>query len=487
MVQSRKKTSVGTRRPGMNTPRPRQTDPRRDFTPFPMGPTGVANTLNVRGGTPMPQGAGTPAAIAPPQGPPSASAGTPQAAAQALMANQANAARAQMAMQALGGAQQQVAPGSSGVFSSMPGAQGLLAQALAGPTVTPTFGTITGLAGGDKTFQTGQTVTPQITQYDVLAQMVADQRNQELAAAEQRGREEQGLGLVAQSLTGATGGIRGAAGQLPYRTQAILGQERAGAAGQLGEIRETSRAMPGQAAERTGAAAEDVEGRRQEALETYQDATAADLQSQRIAEEANLKAREDRIRAEAQQRGVDPSDPSVEAAVRQERARSADRMGQIAMDGAKAYNDTMSQIRQSYDTLAIGVSEAGAGREQRAEEMGLQGLVTAYQQEDAMRQLAVQERTAAEQQRAQMLTLAAQMELQGNEWMAGWLREETTYTSPMAPLLAMALTFQQGEAQRGTVASAPSFGPAREALLSGQLQGGGQIEGSYAPLSGINV
>ena len=335
----------------------------------------------------------------------------------------------------------------TGVFAANdPGTIKRFGGAMAGPEYSPIFASITGGGmGGDQTFQTGMNVNPRVTSQDVFAQMLEDRKAEMAAAGDQRGREEQGFGMVQDTLGRTTGGMRDRAGAIPERTEAILGQSYEGARGNLDTLWGGAGQISKGAGERSDENIADVDQRMDEAMGAYQDQTAQMMQSRRLGERGALDSQIQNIKAQASQQGLDPNGPEVQAQVQKAQMASMDRIGQMAVQAGVEVNNAQASLRQSYDQMAVSVRQQEAGRVGQAETAGFQAQATTYQMEDQLRNVFKTERLAAEQQREQLMLLADQAELGGDQWLAGFLREETTYTSPLAPLLMSALAMQESE------------------------------------------
>lgn len=264
------------------------------------------------------------------------------------------------------------------------------------------------------------------------------------AGAEQRSREDQAESMSREALTKTTGGMRETAEGLPDRMESILSAHEQQMQPNVEEIRQVSRDMRPSAEARASADVTNVEDIRLDALDAFQDTTAADIQSFRLSDRNRTEQEIDNIIAQAGQRGLDPNDPSVVSQVEMAKQRASDRLGQHVAQTSIQYNANMASLRQSYDTLLTQTRAQATSNVQRAQETGLQGLVQAEQIEGAWRQLAVQEQATAEQTRAQMLTIADQMEWQGNQWLADLMRSKSSFVLPMAPLLADIYAMQSG-------------------------------------------
>ena len=161
------------------------------------------------------------------------------------------------------------------------------------------------------------------------------------------------------------------------------------------------------------------------------------------------------------QAGADPNgvnQGALEKAVRDVDWKAAEKSGQVSAQIQIAHNQTVAQINTTYaqiDQAARAMTNAQVGA---AGASSVDRLLAAEQHRSAQINLQRQEKIAAEQTRVQLLSLADQWELQGNQWLAGYLKDMSQFVTPMGDIVATLMAMDQMNAGGGVSMSSMKRG-----------------------------
>ena len=276
-----------------------------------------------------------------------------------------------------------------------------------------------------------------------LVQAAVKDRQSELQAAqEQRGREETGYNVMTDALSSTIGGARQRAQDYGNQMESYLQEGQQKGQANVEELQKWSRQLPKRAEARKQEDIADAQQRQEEALRNYKDSTAASISQQRDAIKSNAEDQKSQIVAQAQAAGMNPSDPAVQAQLRAVDQQSFNQLGNVATQAFMAYNESQAQLREGYDSRMSQLRSLSSSQVGEADTARLGGLEAAAKLSQLYEQATIDSRIEIERQREGIHAVADQMEVAGAQWKADFLRDMTTFYSPVGPIAAMA--FQAG-------------------------------------------
>ena len=376
---------------------------------------------------------------------------------------------------------------TSGVINK--GATGLgaslLSQAAEVTKKTPFKNILTGpgISQGGVVLGSGVRKTPLISAEDLVQSAILDRAQGLEAQARQRKQENQAQAQYEQGVQKVVGGARERAGELGSAVMGRMQPYQEANAANLDEIRQTARYLPVQAQQLSEQNTQAAEALKQATRDEYQDSTAASMQEARIGVMSNLDNQRQQLIAAASQQGLNASDPTVQAQIKQLEAGASIELGRMAAQTFTHYNDSVASMNQYYDSMITNVRQQGATGEMGASVNKLSGLVQAQRLEQDVNAFYESSIQATERLQTQIQMQADQWELQGYGDVANMMRDKTIAYSPIAPIVAMAFTLGEGEATTSGASLLP--GVNQQGVLGSDFRngimgggGGGDVSGA---------
>lgn len=335
------------------------------------------------------------------------------------------------------------------------------------------------------------------TGQDLVKSMIADRKAEISAVEEDEARQREAQAKIGQGTDLATQGLRKTAQESLGRSDAQLSQFKAESGANVAEIQQRSRELADTARARRAEDIAATEAQQYSIMQGFKDETASAIQSQRIANKANMETEIDNIMQQAAAQGLDSSDPAVQAQVQKVRASAIQSAGEIASQASMQYNTAKAQLGSAMASLDASVRQATSAAAGRGEEQAVAGLVSAGQLQQQTDDALIAARSKAESDALQVFAMADQLEFSGRLEEANFMRNMTSSYSPLAPIVAASMV--EGENLMNKELGAWAATPAPEiqqpsSLYSQQGRVGGAafpsvakgVGGARSGYSGVN-
>ncbi len=280
---------------------------------------------------------------------------------------------------------------------------------------------------------------------DITSAMIQDRDAAMKAAEDQRRRDQRArrdvIGAHQQAAQGARQAGERFATNMEQAVQPFGQQTEA----DIGEIQRRSRYLTKQSEGYRAEAMADVDQRKTEALQSYDSDVAASIQNTRMATQANLQSQRQQILDQAAASGMSPNDPAVQQQLQQANMAASQQLGQQAIQASLQYNQNVASLRNNYDQMSVARRQAADAGAQRGAEQTVSGLIDAQKLRQQSDRFLMDYKRVAEAGRLNTQLTADQLELSGNVQGAQMLRDMVASFSPIAPILAAAMSLQQSQ------------------------------------------
>jgi hypothetical protein len=320
---------------------------------------------------------------------------------------------------------------------------------------------------------------------DITAAQLSDNEQFRDVTNQQNALSQQAQSQFSSAITSATSQLNGMAGDIYQR--AIDTQSSTAGQEQVAKLMAQADAITqaGQTLRKEELAS--ATALRESALAAYKNTTAQQVEQQRSALDSQYKQKSEALLATAQQNGMDSSSPYVQQQMQQLNLWKSAQLGSMANDAGIKYNESAAQLRSVYDQLQATVQSQSAATQLQGAEGGIAATKAAGDLTSQYEQIKIAALKAGYDASTQLSSLAAQLQVAGNQTVAEWLKDETIAYTPVAGIISDAFTLAGSYAPSYYVEAAPQSGvsvkgsPSQLATYGGSQTGGGNGGSTTSP------